>query len=410
MALIVQKYGGSSVATPELILNAAKRIIKTKKEKNTEMVVVVSAMGKTTDGFIELAHKINKNPNEREMDMLLSCGENISISLLSMAIHSLGEASISLTGHQVGIITDNIHSSARIREINTDKIWKYLDDNKIVIVAGFQGISFEDEITTLGRGGSDTSAVALAAALGADICEILTDVDGVYTADPNMVSGTRKITRCSYDEILEMAFMGAKVLHPRSVEIARQYKIPVHVRSSFNEEPGTIIEEAKGMYIEKTIIRGIAHNKNIIKVSIVAVPDKPGVAAKIFNCLGEKNIHAALIVQAQSHKGKTDVTFAINSKDIDVVRSVIDPIAKEIKAEDVIYNEDMATVSIIGEGICNSAKIPGQVFEILASKKINIDEICTSTITITCMIKKDDLKDALAALHEELIEKSALRW
>lgn len=401
MDIIVQKYGGSSVATPELILNVAKRIIETKKE-TPNVVVVVSAMGKTTDGLITLAHNINPNPDNREMDMLLACGENISIALLSMAIGKLGEKSISLTGQQVGIITDKRHSGAKIVHINTNKIIQHLIEGKIVIVAGFQGITFENEITTLGRGGSDTSAVAIAAALNAKVCEILTDVNGVYTADPNLIKNARKINNVTYDEILEMAFLGAKVLHSRSVEIARRYKIPIHVRSSFENSPGTIIEEEAKM--EKVLIRGITHNEKIIKISIVGVPDRPGIAAKVFRELGEKNIPVLLIVQAQGHNNVNDITFAAGSNDLNIIKSVIGPLSLEINAEEVIYNEDMATVSVIGEGISTSPGVPGKIFTILAGEGINLDVISTSTITITFMVEKKMVEKAVKALHTELIE------
>ncbi|MFH1452677.1 MAG: aspartate kinase [Armatimonadota bacterium] len=405
MELIVQKYGGTSVATADLIMSVAKRIKKIKKEKKADIAVVVSAMGKTTDELVSRAKKINENPSMREMDMLLSCGETMSIALLTMALHKIGVDAISLTGAQVGIVTDTRHTEAKIIHIDTSRIKKHLKEGKVVIVAGFQGVSQENEITTLGRGGSDTSAVALAAALSADVCEILTDVDGVYSADPNTVTEARKIKRCSYDAVLEMAFMGAKVLHPRSVEIARKHKLPLHVRSSFNDEEGTIIEEIKDMDIEKNIVRGIAHNKNIVKVSIVGVPDQPGVAAKIFKGLDEKNIRIGLIVQAPSHDNRTDITFVANSKDIDIVKETVDLIVEKIGAKEAVYNEDVATISIVWEGISGSSQISAKIFEVLAKKKINIDVISTSTITITCIIEKDKLKEAVKALHEELIEK-----
>ena len=401
MHIVVQKYGGSSVATPQHIMNVAKRVVKL-KEQSENVVVVVSAMGKTTNELIALAHKITPNPDYREMDMLLACGENISISLLSMAIHSLGEKAISLTGHQVGIMTDTIHTGAKIMHINTDRIIQHLKEGKIVIVAGFQGVTNENEITTLGRGGSDTSAVALAAALKAAVCEILTDVDGIYTTDPNLVRSAKKIKMMSYDEVLEMAFMGAKVLHTRIVEIARRYKIPIHVRSSFDMVEGTIMKEDSDM--EKVIVRGIAHNENIIKVSIVGVPDQPGIASKTFKTMGEKNLQITLISQAQSHNNLNDITFTVATTNMELVKDTVDKLAKEINAQSVVYRDDIATLSVIGEGISTSPQIPGKIFEILAENNINIDVISSSPLTISCIIDKDQIKTAVSALHQELIE------
>lgn len=399
-SLIVQKYGGSSVANPERIKNVAKRVVRYKKEGH-DVVVVVSALGDTTDELIELAYKVTDDPSEREMDMLISTGEQISCALLAMAVEKLGTAAISFTGAQVGIITDTSHTKARILNISAaDRIKEKLKEGKVVIVAGFQGISIKKEITTLGRGGSDLTAVALASALGAKICEIYTDVDGVYTADPRIVKNAKKLSKISYDEMLELASLGAKVMQARSVEYGKRYNIPIHVRTSFSNAEGTIIcKEAKSM--EKIDVSGLALQKDEAKVTICDVPDKPGIAAIIFKELGASNIVIDMIVQNVSRTGTTDVSFTVLTEELAKTMKVAKRVAKEIGAGEVIKDENIAKISIVGIGMRSHAGIAARMFKALASKKINIEMISTSEIKISCVIGKKFAESALKALHDE---------
>ena len=405
-SLIVQKYGGSSVANPERIINVAKRVVRYKKEGH-DVVVVVSALGDTTDELIELAYKVTDDPSEREMDMLISTGEQISCALLAMAVEKLGEPAISFTGAQVGIITDNIHTRARILNISAaDKIKEQLKEGRIVVVAGFQGMSIKKEITTLGRGGSDLTAVALASALGAKICEIYTDVDGVYTADPRIVKNAKKLSKISYDEMLELASLGAKVMQARSVEYGKRYDIPIHVRSSFSNAEGTIIcKEAKSM--EKIDVSGVALQKDEAKVTICDVPDKPGIAATIFKELGVNNIVIDMIVQNVGRTGTTDVSFTVLTEDLAKTMKVAKKVAKEIGAGEVVKDENIAKISIVGIGMRSHAGIAARMFRALASKKINIEMISTSEIKISCVIGKKHAELALKVLHNEFDLKKA---
>jgi len=398
-SIIVQKYGGSSVADAERIRAVAQRVVETKNAGNN-VVVVVSAMGKTTDQLLKLAHEINQVPEEREMDMLLSTGEQISISLLAMAIHSLGCGAISFTGAQVGIVTDNIHTKAKIIKIEPQRIYEELDKGNVVIVAGFQGIDFEHNITTLGRGGSDTTAVALAATLKAKRCDIYTDVDGVYTADPRMIPEAKKLKEISYDEMLELAILGAKVLHSRAVEFAAKYEVPLYVLSSFNKVPGTaIIKEDKNM--EDIVVRGIAVQKDEAKVTILNVPDKPGIAARIFKRIADANINIDMIVQNVSAQGVTDVSFTVGATDLRKVQKVLQSLVEDIKAGGVAVDEDMAKVSVVGIGMRGHTGVAARMFKALADKKINIEMISTSEIKISCVIEKQFATKAAQVLHKE---------
>jgi aspartate kinase len=397
--LIVQKYGGTSVGNLERIEKVASRIVSYTK-KGKKVVVVVSAMGDTTDELINLAKKINPYPAEREMDMLISTGEQISSALLAMAIHKKGFEAISFTGHQVGIITDTFHTKAKILKIETKRIKKELESGKIVIVAGFQGISTDKEITTLGRGGSDLSAVALACALGAEICEIYTDVEGIYTADPRIVKEAKKIDYITFDEMLELASRGAKVMQTRAVEVAKKFNLPLHVRSSFNRKEGTIIME-KTSYIEEPVVRGVALQEKEAKITICNVPDKPGIAAKIFNSLAQENINVDMIVQNVSHKKITDISFTVPKDSLHKAIKVSKEISKKIGAGKILSDESIAKVSIVGVGMRSHSGVAAKCFSALAKAKINIEMISTSEISISCVVRKDVGKKALKILHKE---------
>ena len=399
MGLLVQKYGGTSVGSPERIQRVAERIVRTCRS-GTGLVVVVSAMGDTTDELIDLAKKVSPEEHPREMDMLLTAGERISMALVAMAVRDRGQEAVSFTGSQSGIVTDTSHTRAKIVEIRAERIREELAKGRVVIVAGFQGVSREREVTTLGRGGSDTTAVALAAALGAEECEIYTDVDGVYTADPRVVPGARKLAALSYDEMLELASLGAKVLHNRSVEIARRYGVPVHVRSSFNWNEGTRIR--KGGSMEQVVIRGIAHDADVAKIALLGVPDRPGVASEIFRAVGSQGVNVRMIVQASGEGGKNDVTFAVGSHDVKAVLPIVETMRKDLGARAFVYDPDVAIISVVGEGLATSAGTAGAVFEALAKAKVNIELISTSSITITCMVRQEDVERAVRSLHEAL--------
>ncbi|MDD4202617.1 MAG: aspartate kinase [Candidatus Omnitrophica bacterium] len=396
--LVVQKFGGSSVANVERILNVARRVVETKKKGNN-VVVVVSALGDTTDELIELAAKITDSPSERELDMLMSTGEQISISLLAMAIHKLGIGAISLTGQQVGIATDKVHTKARIEKIETKRIEKELQKHGIVIVAGFQGITPENEITTLGRGGSDMSAVGLAIALKADVCEIFTDVEGIYTTDPRIVKNARKLKQICYEEMLEMASMGAQVMQARSIEAASKFNIPLHVRSSFSEKEGTIIsKEVKSM--EGVVVRGVTLNKSEAKITICKVPNKPGLAAKIFETLGKANINVDMIIQNISETGATDISFTVIKDDLNKTLKVAKDLCEKIKAAGVISDADVAKISVVGIGMRSHSGVAAKMFKTLADEKINIEMISTSEIKISCVVGKAGAEKAVKALHK----------
>jgi len=397
MALIVQKYGGSSVADPERIRKVAKRIVATKR-RGEKVVVVVSALGDTTDRLIELAHQIASEPSEREMDVLISTGEQVSVALLAMAIHSLGTRAISFTGPQVGIVTDSSHTKARILKINTDRIKEELRRGKIVIVAGFQGADINENITTLGRGGSDLTAVALAAALKASCCEIYTDVAGVYTADPRIVPRARKLSSISYDEMLEMASAGAKVLHNRSVEFAKRFDIPIRVRSSFSRGEGTMVtKERKCM--ENVVVRGVTLNTDEAKVSLRGVPDKPGVAARIFKIVADENINIDMIIQNIGAGGKSDISFTVLKRDLKRTLAIVRKIAETLGTEQVDFDENIARISIVGVGMRTHSGIAARMFGALASQKINIEMISTSEIKISCIVNKKYGQKAARVIH-----------
>ncbi|MBL7155784.1 MAG: aspartate kinase [Candidatus Omnitrophica bacterium] len=396
--IIVQKYGGSSVANTEKIVNVAKRVASY-KSKGYDVVVVVSALGDTTDELLELASKITKSPPERELDMLISTGEQISVALLAMALHKFGKEAISFTGAQVGIITDSSHTKARIIDVNAKRIRQELAKGKIVVVAGFQGVNMNQEITTLGRGGSDLTAVALAKVLGADVCEIYTDVDGVYTADPRLVKNAKKLDRISYEEMLELASLGSQVLQARSVEVASKFNIPLHVRSSFNDKEGTLItKEVKKM--EEVLVSGVTLNKTESKVTVCDVPDKPGVAARIFTELAKANVNIDMIIQNVSRTGYTDVSFTVVAGDFNKTLKLMKRVVKEIGAADVIFDKDVAKVSVVGIGMRSHSGVAATMFKALASLKINIEMISTSEIKISCVIRKKKGEEAVKTLHK----------
>ena len=396
-SLIVQKYGGSSVANIDRIKSVAERIARYRK-KGHSLVVVVSALGDTTDELMQLAHGITSLPSERELDMLISTGEQVSVALLAMAMHKKGIDAISFTGAQVGIITDRSHTKARIIDVSADRIKKALKQGKVVIVAGFQGVNLDQEITTLGRGGSDMTAVALAATLKASVCEIYTDVEGVYTADPRVVKDAQKLSCISYEEMLELASLGAQVMQARSMEVAKKFSVPLHIRSSFSNKAGTIIsKEVKAM--EDVLVSGIAADKKEAKVTICDVPDRPGVAARIFRDLADNNINVDMIIQNISRTGCTDVSFTMPVEESGRARQVIQRIVKDVKAKEVIYNRNIAKISIVGIGMRSHSGVAAKMFEALASKKINIDMISTSEIKISCVIDKKRSQDAVKTLH-----------
>lgn len=398
MALIVQKYGGTSVGSIEKIQNVARKVIEEYKKGN-RMVIVLSAMSGQTNKLIELAHQMTDDPDSRELDVLISTGEQVSIALFSMAVKSMGYEACSLLGFQVGIKTDQIYGKARIQEIETARIFQELDKNQIVSIAGFQGLDEEGNITTLGRGGSDTTAVALAAALNADVCEIYTDVDGVYTTDPNVCPKARKLDYISYDEMLEMASLGAKVLEIRSVEFAKKFNVPVHVRSTFSNERGTmVVAETKDM--EKVTVSGIAFNKNEARITISKVPDKPGIAARIFDPLVKTGIVVDMIVQNTSEEGLTDLTFTVIKADYNNSMKLLNAVAKEVGAEKVLGDENISKISIIGVGMRTHAGVAQKMFNTLARENINIIMISTSEIKISVVIEEKYTELAVRVLHE----------
>jgi len=379
-------------------MNVAKRITET-YAKGNQVVVVVSAQGDTTDHLIDMAYDINPRPSKREMDMLLSTGEQISIALLAMAIEKLGYPVISLTGPQVGIKTSCMHTNARIESIRDDRLRKELNDNKIVIVAGFQGIDESDNITTLGRGGSDTTAVALAAALNADLCEIYTDVDGVYTADPRVVPNARKLREVTFGEMLELASLGAKVLHNRSVELASKYNVNMVVRSSLNYNEGTLVMEVNN--IEKMVVKGVAHDMDVARISIIAVRDIPGVAYKIFKLLADENINVDIILQSIGRDDTKDISFTVAKAQLTEAVDLINKNLDYIGAKKVSFTNDVAKVSVVGAGMANNPGIAALMFEALAEEDININMISTSEIKISCLIAREDAEKAVRAIHRK---------
>jgi aspartate kinase len=398
MGIIVQKYGGSSVANAEKIKNVARRIIKT-KEAGNDVVVVVSAMGDTTDDLIELAKQLNPKPREREMDVLLSTGEIVSSTLMTMTLHNMGHEAVSLSGPQAGIETDSNYSRARISHIEPKRIVKEIGKGNIVIVAGFQGINPEKDVTTLGRGGSDTTAVALAISLKAKVAEIYTDVEGVFTTDPRIVPEAKRIEEIGYEEMLEMATYGAKVMHPRAVEIGQVYKMPILVACSFNDKPGTLIHGGKSMEIRNKVT-AMAHDTDVAKITVVSIPDKPGVASAIFDPLAKAGISVDTIVQNASVNNIADVSFTVARGDLDKAMAIIQPVAKTLGAKECVSDATLAKVSIIGTGMQNTPGYAATMFRTLSGEGINILLITTSEIRITCIIAENRVKDALKALHK----------
>ena len=398
MALIVQKYGGTSVADLDKIRKIAQKLALLQKKGN-QLVVVVSAMGKTTDALVEMIYDLSDNPPERELDMLLSTGEQVSIALLSTALESLGVKAVSLTGPQAGMLTDSKHSRSKILNIDPKRIMEELSQGKVVVVAGFQGADQKGEITTLGRGGSDTTAVALAAALKADVCEIYTDVSGIFTIDPNMVKNARKLSFISYDEMLELANLGAKVMHPRAVEYGKRYKVKIHVRSSFSEEEGTIIREVTSLE-EKFMVSGIACDVNLAKMAIIGVPDQPGIAAQIFTRIANAGINVDLIVQSIRKEQENDILFTVNKDDLPKTLSILNDVSGQIGAKEIYHDENVAKISIIGAGMANSPGVAAAMFKALADKEINIEIISTSEIKVSCLIKKDKINLAAETVHD----------
>jgi aspartate kinase len=401
MALIVQKYGGTSVADPERMRNVARHIAATRAAGH-DLVVVVSAMGKATDNLMQLAHQVSANPPSREMDMLLTTGERISMALLCMALHDAGVEAVSFTGSQVGIITDTVHTKAKILEVKGDRVRAAINDKKVAVVAGFQGVSTAKEITTLGRGGSDTTAVALAAALQADSCEIYTDVTGVFTADPRVVRQARKVPVLQFDEMLEMAGAGSKVLALRSVEFARNHDVPIHVRSSFTWEEGTWVvgrhhERMKNM--EEPVISGVVQDASESKITILGVPDRPGVSADIFEALAQANVNVDMIVQNTSTAGTTDISFTVPKADVATAEPVMARVAKQLNAGVVTHDDDIAKVSLVGAGMKTSPGVAAKMFRVLADNGVNIEMISTSTIRVSVVVRAAMMQTAVQALH-----------
>lgn len=397
VSLFVMKFGGSSVGTTERMGRVAQRIVD-KKLQGHRVVVVVSAMGDTTDDLIEKANEINANPPAREMDMLLTTGEQISVALLSMAIHKLGHGAKSYTGWQAGIVTEAVHAKARINDISPERIFKALDDGNVVIVAGFQGMTEDGEITTLGRGGSDTTAVALAAAIQADACEIYTDVDGVYSTDPRIVKCARKLDTISYDEMLELAHLGAAVLHPRAVEYAKHNKVNLVVRSSFTNNEGTLVREEAEME-QGIVVRGIAYDKNVARISVLGVEDIPGVLAKMFGALANNGIDVDIIVQSGVQDGKADFSFTVSSADRAKAMDVLGGIKNAVPYREVSYEEGLVKVSIVGAGMVSNPGVAATMFEAISSVGVSIKMVSTSEIKVSCVIAAEKVHDVVRALH-----------
>ncbi len=399
MGIIVQKYGGTSVGSPERIINVAERIIATKNKGNS-VISVVSAMGDSTDELLDLAAQITRNPSSREMDMLLATGEQVSISLLSMAIKEKGYEVVSLTGAQAGIYTDTVHKKAKITRIDNTRLKREIEAGKIVIVAGFQGKTEGGEITTLGRGGSDTTAVAVAAAVKADVCEIYTDVDGVYTADPRIVPNASKLDFVSYDEMLELASLGALVLQTRAVEYAKQHKVRVAVKSSFNNNEGTIVEEGSAMERVR-LVSGVAHDLNVAKITIYGVPDVPGIAGSLFRALADNNINVDMIVQSNPRGTINDISFTVSQEEQKKAVQVVEKIKEEVNAEGINTRDKLAKISIVGAGMQSNPGVAATMFEALANAGINIELISTSEIKVSCIVDAANAKDAVKIIHDK---------
>jgi aspartate kinase len=395
--LIVQKYGGTSVGTAARIKRVSRRIAETVRS-GSQVVAVVSAMGHTTDRLIELAQRLSHEPPARELDMLVANGETITAPLVAMCLQDMGVPAVSLTGPQAGVRTSGQHSRARIQEIRPERILEALERGQVAVVAGFQGVSDELEITTLGRGGSDTTAVALAAALSAGACEIYTDVDGILTADPRLVPEARLLTHIAYDEILEMAAVGARVMHPRAVEIGELYAVPIHVRSSFHRRPGTMIV-AEVPVEDRNRVRGVAHEKQVAKITVLGVPDRPGVAAAVFEPLAGHGISVDVIVQNVSTADRTDLTFTVSEAELAKALSLVEAVAQEVQARGTSHSLGLAKVSVVGTGMLGTPGVAARMFRTLADAGINIEMISTSEIRITCIVEREDAERAVRALH-----------
>jgi aspartate kinase len=398
MSLVVQKFGGTSVADPDRLRAVADHVARTRR-RGDQVVVVVSAMGKETDELIRLAEEVSSDAPGREMDMLLSAGERKAMALLCMALHSVGVPADSFTGSQAGIITDTFHTRARILEVRGDRLRACLAAGKVPVVAGFQGVSTGNDITTLGRGGSDTTAVALAAALGADACEKYSDVPGVFTADPRVVPDARRLGQVSFEEMLEIAATGSGVVAFRAVEFARNHGVPIHVRSSFSWEPGTWVRE-EDPSMEQPIISAITHDTSEAKVTVAGVPDEPGIAARLFRSLADENVNLDMIVQNVSQSGTTDISFTVPKSDLSVARKVCETHAGELSAAGVLTDDAIAKVSVVGAGMKTHPGVSARMFETLAERDINIEMISTSPIRITCVVRADQVEEAVAALHD----------
>ncbi len=395
---IVQKYGGTSVGTTELIKRVAERVVRTVRETGQPVVVTVSAMGKTTDELVALAKEITDRPDGRELDMLMATGEQVTIALLTMALHELGQPAISLTGPQVGIRTDDTHTSARITSVDAARLRQLLSEGKVVVVAGFQGLSESDEIVTLGRGGSDTTAVALAAALGADRCEICTDVDGVYSGDPRYIAGARKLPHICYDEMLELASGGARVLHSRSVEFAKKHGVQMVVRSSFGDQQGTLVSEEVNE-MEDVLVRGVALNADEARVNVDDLPDVPGIAARLFETVATERVNVDMIVQSAGHEGKNSISFTVDRDQLLPVVDVVERVVGELGSGSVSYDDSIAKVSVVGVGMRSHSGIAATMFKALADAGINIQMISTSEIKISCVVAREQGEQAARTLH-----------
>lgn len=402
--LIVQKYGGSSVANPDRVFNVARRIIET-YEKGNSVVVVLSAQGDTTDDLIAKAHEINPNPSKREMDMLLSTGEQQSVALMAMAINSLGARAISLNAQQIGIDTTSNYSNARIKTIDTARLEHELERKNIVLVTGFQGVNKYDDITTLGRGGSDTSAVALAAKLHADLCEIYTDVDGVYTADPRIVKSAKKLDEISYDEMLELASLGAKVLHNRSVELAKKYNVKLVVRSSLTREEGTIVKEECN--VERMLVSGVAADKDVSRISLIGIQDEPGKAFGVFTLLSKAKISVDIILQSVGRDNTKDISFTVAKSDLDAALKVLEDNKERLTIKEIVHDDKAAKLSVVGAGMATNPGVASLMFEALYDANVNISMISTSEIKISVLIDEDDLEKAMIYVHDKFSDATA---
>ena len=406
MALIVKKFGGSSVATPDKMRAIVQRVLKGKQEGD-KIVIVVSAMGDTTDELVSLAKQITSKAYGREMDMLLSTGEQVSIALMAMAFQEAGQKAISFTGAQAGIKTSNAFNKGRILDLEPNRIMEALDEGNVVVVAGFQGITGHGDITTLGRGGSDTTAVAIAGAINADVCEIYTDVDGVYTSDPRVVSDAKKMKEITYGEMLEMAKLGAGVMQPRAVEMGSRFSVPIHVRSTFSEDEGTMIQEVCSMEIKQYLIRGVASDKNVAKITVLGIPNQPGYAYKIFSTLADHHVDVDMIVQSVrvAKEGVTDITFTIARTELPAAKDILNRLREEMPVEDILVDDKMAKVSIVGAGMAGHPGIAAGMFGVLGDNHINIEIISTSEISITCLIGEESVDTAVKAIHAHFFDE-----